>query len=291
MKHDASAIDGIPVTMLVAIAYVTLAFVTDPFSPPPQKLETWGWVTPMLVADGEPWRLLTAAFLHGGIVHLLLNLSALLAIGPALERSIGSLRYAALYVVAAIGGNVAVCFVNHPLSPVVGGSGALFGMLGGLVALNMRSGRHLFSFLDFEGPRRLLSTIAVNLAIGFLLPFISNTAHVGGLVSGFLVTFLFLVPPRRPVDSLRHWRAAVAALFASCVFWSIVPATRWDRCWYEGEATKDPVRRAALLRAAAMAASGAAAADDGDIEAMRHEVIEPIEQQLEEAGRRVPGRR
>ncbi len=291
MRSHASGIDGIPVTMLVASAYVTLAFVTDPFSPPPQKLETWGWVTPMLVADGEPWRLFTAAFLHGGIVHLLFNLSTLLAIGPALERSIGSLRYAALYVVAAVGGNVAVCFVNQPLSPVVGGSGALFGMLGALVALNMRSGRHLFSFLDFEGPRRLLSAIAVNLGIGFLLPFISNTAHIGGLVSGFLVTFLFLVPPRRAANSLRHWRVAVAALFASGVFWSVVPATRWDRCWYEGEATTDPVRRAALLRAAAMAVSGAAAADDGDVEALRRELIEPIERRLEQDGRRVPGRR
>ncbi len=94
MKGALEQIDEIPVTLLVAIAYVTLAFLTDPFQPSGEQLAAYGWLSPFLAANGEPWRLLSCAFLHGGILHLLFNLSMLLALGPALERSLGSVRYA-----------------------------------------------------------------------------------------------------------------------------------------------------------------------------------------------------
>ena len=246
--------DRIPVTLLLAIAYVTLFALTNIDVAPEDYGETlaaYGLLRPIWVIDGEPWRLLTAAFLHFNLIHIGFNLFGLLALGPALEQQLGSLRYALLYVVAGLGGNIAVCLLYPPVGSVLGGSGALFGMMGAIVAVNMRSGRHLFSFLEFDGPRRMLGLIVINLVIGFLIPIVSNTAHVGGLLAGFLVTFLWLVPGREPGVSVRHWRLATTALFASLLFWCLQPATRWDHSAIAAESSSpefaDELRRAAII--------------------------------------------
>lgn len=267
-------VDRIPVTLLVAVAYVTLAIATEPFHPTAETLEKWGWLTPALAADGEAWRMLASAFLHGGILHLLFNLSMLVSVGPGLEQSLGSARFAVLYVVSALGGSIGVCLLYEPFQPVVGGSGALFGMLGGLVAMNMRAGRHLFSFLDFEGPRRLLGTIVANLLIGFLLPFISNTAHIAGLLAGFGVTFLWLRPERRPSPAQRQWRVATGALAASLLFAALVPVARYDWLWNRAVPAGDTDRATRLRRAAAMSYYGLPEANDDDVERFYREVVE-----------------
>jgi membrane associated rhomboid family serine protease len=267
--------DEIPVTLLLAIAYVTMAFLTDPFRPTAAALESWGWLTPMQVAGGEPWRLLTHAFLHGSILHLAFNLMFLMAIGPSLERTMGSVRFAVLYVVAAVGGGIACCLLYDPRSAMLGGSGALFGMMGSLVAWNMRAGRHLFAFLDFEGPRRLLALIGVNLAIGLFIPFVSNTGHVGGLVAGFGVTFLALAPAREHTAVRRQWQIATLLLFASLLFASVMPVTRWDWLWNRSVETGDAGRRAALQRAAAMSYYGEQTATDARVHDLYVEEIDP----------------
>ena len=228
MKSVLADVDDIPVTIVIAIAYGTMSVVTgmlpvaEDFE---QRLQRFGLLVPALVAAGETWRLLAHAFLHGSIVHLLVNLWTLIVIGPALERSLGSVRFAVLYVVSALGGGIAVCMWYFPMQPVLGGSGALFGIMGALVALNMRSGRHVFAFLAFEGPRRLLSLIGLNLVIGFLIPVVSNTAHIGGLITGLALTLLWL-RPGAPSRAQWHWRIATTALFASWLLWSMFPVTR-----------------------------------------------------------------
>lgn len=249
-------IDEIPVTLVTAIAYVTLLVVTDPFREPEhyhERLHAFGTLTPELAANGQAWRLLASAYLHIGVVHLLMNLSGLFAFGPALERSLGSVRFLVLYVVAALGGSLLVCVVYEPNQGVAGGSGALFGLMGAILAMNMRSGRHLFAFLAYEGPRRMIGSIVVWLLLGAtpLLP-VSNTGHIGGLLAGFAVTFLWLVPG--PTSRARTaWRAATAALLASLLLWSLFPVTRVDWLIRESEATNDPQRRAALLQAGYLA--------------------------------------
>tara|TARA_R110002072_G_scaffold228234_8_gene385205 strand:- start:34895 stop:35752 length:858 start_codon:yes stop_codon:yes gene_type:complete len=244
--------DEVPVTLLVALGYVTMAFLTDPISPADQQLHQYGWLLPTLVSDGEPWRLLSSAFLHGGWMHLAFNTYALLSTGPALERTIGSVRMAILYLVAALGGSIAVCVINGPLGPVVGGSGALFGMFGAILAWQMRQANSALGFLNYDGPRRIMWLIAINLAIGMFLPFISNTAHVGGLLTGFGFTFLFLSRSNKTDHWLPAWRIAFAALLATLLMHTLRPTTRWDWLWHQAQASNDMQRRSDLLEAAAM---------------------------------------
>ena len=242
--------DEIPVTLVVLVAYVTLAFMTGVREPDSEKLAAYGWMTALAVSEGEWWRLLTSAFLHGGLLHLALNSFALMQLGPAVERSLGSARFLALYAIAELGSSLAVCLVYDPRMPVVGGSGAIFGILGGIVGLQMRQGRNALSFLDYEGPRRMLMTIAAYLVLGAFIPFVSNTGHVGGLISGFLATSVLLATPRTPSRSLRAWRHAVIALFTGLTFYALAPVTRWDWLWGRGQAAADPARSQAYGEAA-----------------------------------------
>ncbi len=244
-------IDDIPVTLVILVGCITMAMLTDPFSPTSQQLREWGGLSPYLAANGEPWRLLSSGFLHGGLVHIAFNMSALMSLGPALERALGSLRFLLLYTVSLLGGSIVVCLSTPVDQPVVGASGALFGLLGALVAMNMAAGRHMLSFLDYEGPRRLLGMIGVYIVLGFLLPFISKEAHIGGLLAGFFVTLLFIQPPRT-LTSLRPWRIAFAALLASLLFASVYPPVRFDTLWSASIQTTDRKHREALRRAAAM---------------------------------------
>lgn len=256
MKDVLQQADEIPVTLLVAIAYVTMAFLTDLVSPSPEQLHQHGWLMPTLVSDGEPWRLLSSAFLHGGWIHLAFNTYALLNIGPALERSLGSVRMAALYACSALGASLAVCLVNSPFQPVVGGSGALFGMLGAVLALQMRSNRSALGFLDYEGPRRTLTMALLYLVIGAFVPFISNTAHVGGIVTGFAMTFLFLTPAGAIERWMWPWRIASLALVASLLLHSLHPTTRWDWLWRQAKLAATSQRQEQLQIAAAMSFAG-----------------------------------
>lgn len=270
MKDLLTRADEIPVTLVIALAYATIAILTSSIGlgfAESDKLFAWGSLAPM-DAPAQPWRLLGHAFVHVNLVHLIFNLSFLLNIGPALERSMGSLKFLLLYVVAAIGGGIAVCLLYPVPQPVAGGSGALFGMMGALVAWNMHSGRHLFAFLEFEGPRRLMGMIIANLVIGFLIPFVSNTGHIGGLAAGFVVTFLFLTPARRGIRSRRPWQVAIAALFASMLLACLQPVWRWDLLHEQAKAASGE-RQLALQRAVARSVAGSLAGEHlgGEIDA------------------------
>lgn len=266
MRELIDKADEVPVTLVVLIAYVTMAFLTGFPNPDNDKLAQYGWMTSMAVSQGEWWRLLTSSFLHGGLVHLAMNGWALIVLGPTVERSLGSVRFAALYLLAELASSLAVCLVYDPRMPVVGGSGAIFGILGGIVALQMRHGRHPLAFLDYEGPRRMLGMIAIYLVIGAFLPFISNTGHVGGLLGGFATTLVFLVPPRQPSPTLRAWRAALAALFVGLTFSALLPVTRWDWLWERGRVATEPSRQQALGEAALVSYFGRSDIDDADRE-------------------------
>jgi len=167
---------------------------------------------PVGVADGEYYRLLTSAFLHSGVLHLLLNMYALFLFGPALEAAFGRWRFAALYLVSALGGSAASYAFSAPNQPSLGASGAVFGLLGAYFVVSRRLRRDTTP---------LLVLLAVNLAFGFLVPRIDWKAHVGGLVVGGLVALALAYTPRGPRRTLLHVLGILGllAVVAAVVVW------------------------------------------------------------------------
>jgi membrane associated rhomboid family serine protease len=135
---------------------------------------------------GEWWRLMSGAFLHGSIMHILFNMYVLYALGPTLERILGHARYLALYLVAALGGAVASYLFTFVCTPSVGASGAIFGLMGALVV----AGRRLRYDIT-----QVLVLLAINLVIGFISPNVDWRAHIGGLIVGALVAAVFVWAP------------------------------------------------------------------------------------------------
>jgi membrane associated rhomboid family serine protease len=153
---------------------------------------------PVGVADGEYYRLLSAAFLHTGLLHLLLNMYALFLFGPALERAFGRARFTILYVVAALGGTAASYAFSDPGQPSLGASGAVFGLMGALLVVGRRLG---------ADPRTVLILLAVNLAFPLVVrgTNIDWRAHLGGLVAGVLCSLALAGSPTK------RWRAVQVA--------------------------------------------------------------------------------
>ncbi len=141
------------------------------------------------VAEGEWWRLITAAFLHYGIIHLGLNMLVLWFIGPALEDYFGHGRYLLVYVVSGLAGS-AGALVWSPNALTVGASGAIWGLMGAALILEWRR------VYVFGG--QALGLVVLNLALTFLIPGISIGGHIGGLIGGGAAALVFLTLRRSP---------------------------------------------------------------------------------------------
>jgi membrane associated rhomboid family serine protease len=129
------------------------------------------------VANGDWWRLLTAAFLHASIIHIGLNMLALGWLGAPVERYIGSVRYLGLYLVSGLAGS-AGALIATPLSYTVGASGAIFGILGALLIIEYQQTGKVTG--------QAFTLILINLAFSFTVAGISIGGHIGGLIGGIL---------------------------------------------------------------------------------------------------------
>jgi membrane associated rhomboid family serine protease len=151
----------------------------------------------------EPWRMLTAAFLHSpdSLLHIILNMYTLWIFGQALEPLLGRARFLALYLISAVGGSVGYLLLNPVLVPgqglvgVVGASGAIFGLFGAMLLVQRHRGGET---------RQLWVLIAINGVIGFLIPQIAWQAHLGGLITGGLCAAVLAYVPRGPRQRLRQ---------------------------------------------------------------------------------------
>jgi membrane associated rhomboid family serine protease len=152
------------------------AFLSNGSSPIRDRLAVWG---PALAA-GEWWRLISYAFVHGGAVHLLLNLLSHAALGPVVERMFGSVRLLILWLVSALGGGCAVVLAGQA---AVGSSGAVCGMLGAMVAFVALNRRHLGPQLVAMWQRGLASAVIATVFIS-MVPGVSWSGHLGGAVAG-----------------------------------------------------------------------------------------------------------
>ncbi|WP_181874234.1 rhomboid family intramembrane serine protease [Marinitenerispora sediminis] len=173
-----------PYVTWVLIGLIGAGFVVQQIAPAvTQQFGMWGVGVALY---GQWYRLLTAAFLHGGITHLLFNGFAMYVVGPQLERWLGHGRYLTLWLLSAVGGSV-LSYLVDPGQLSVGASGAIFGLFGAILVV----GRRLR--LD---TRFIVGLLVVNLLITFLVPGISWTAHIGGLVTGLALGATYAYLPR-----------------------------------------------------------------------------------------------
>jgi membrane associated rhomboid family serine protease len=165
------------------------------------------------VADGEWWRVFTAAFLHAGLFHLAINMYILYLFGTSLERSAGHAPFLALYLAAAAAGGAMSALTGPQFSVSVGASGAIFGLFGAWFSASYRSrhtpaGQAMF--------RQFLILLLLNAAIPLAVPNIDWRAHLGGFIAGVVIHQLWtrLVPGRPDAVAARTAIAAGVGLIS-----------------------------------------------------------------------------
>jgi membrane associated rhomboid family serine protease len=140
-----------------------------------------------LILAGQYWRFLTPAFLHGNLMHLVINCYSLNNLAPMVESLSGSKRLLAVYLVAAVGGNVASFFGSA--APSLGASGAVFGV-GGALGMYFYQNRELWGKKADYMLKSLWQTLLINLVYGLASPRIDNWGHLGGLAGGAVAAWL-----------------------------------------------------------------------------------------------------
>lgn len=134
------------------------------------------------VANGDWWRLITSAFLHASVIHIAFNMYFLWLVGSAVEQALGRGRFLLVYFISGLAGS-AGALVNTPTTPVVGASGALFGILGAALILERQR--------NYVLGGSAAALIVINLILSFAISGISIGGHVGGLIGGVLCTLVF----------------------------------------------------------------------------------------------------
>lgn len=139
------------------------------------------------LGEEQQYRFIGSAFIHADFWHLIFNMYALWLVGQAIEPAFGAWRYISLYALSAIGGNIAVLALSDPtgiswFTYVVGASGAVFGLFGALFVLARGLSRD-------TTPLAIL--LGINLILGFIIDGISWESHIGGLLIGMLVAFIY----------------------------------------------------------------------------------------------------
>jgi membrane associated rhomboid family serine protease len=178
-------VTGTPAVTYTLIAINVVAFFLQ--SVGNDVLRRYG-LAGVAVADGQYDRLVTSAFMHYGIFHLLMNMWALYVVGQPLEQWLGRVRFVLLYGLSALGGSVVVYMFAPPMTLTVGASGAVFGLFGALFVVAKR--------LNYD-IRGIAVLIVLNLVITFTIPNISWQGHLGGLITGSALALAYAYAPQR----------------------------------------------------------------------------------------------
>ncbi len=173
------------INVLVYLAMVVSG--VHPMAPSAKALYDWGGNFGPAVSDGHWWRLATYMFLHGGAMHLITNTFALLYVGMHLEPLFGKFRFGAAYLLTGICAAVLSMYI-HGNTVSVGASGAIFGMFG--VFLSILTTNHIQKTLRKTMLRSMLFFVVFNLMMG-LQGNTDNAAHIGGLLSGFIIGYVY----------------------------------------------------------------------------------------------------
>ncbi|MEO8026248.1 MAG: rhomboid family intramembrane serine protease [Bryobacteraceae bacterium] len=179
--------------------------------------------TPAILA-GEWWRFITAGFLHGGVLHILMNSWVLFDLGAQVEELFGQARMIVIYLVATIGGFYASYLWSISLS--VGASAGIFGLLGAMIALGMRSPGSFGAELRGYYVRWAVYGFAMGLLPGLR---IDNAAHLGGLASGFLVAYIAGTPKLVDRGMETAWKVLAGLSVAVTIFAFLKMALQLNR--------------------------------------------------------------
>jgi rhomboid protease GluP len=193
-----------------------IASGVSPMEPTTEELIRFGANAGPLTHGGEWWRLVSATFVHVGVVHILLNMYSLWAVGRVVERLMGTSSFAVLYFAAGIAGSIASIAVK-PLVVSAGASGAVFGVFGALGGIALR--------LRHELPKPFLKSlwqdalvvVGANLIFTFTATGIDAGAHLGGLGAGFFASLALALPPTADASRLRRKRAIITFAAAAVV--------------------------------------------------------------------------
>ncbi len=220
-----------PIATYTLIGMCLAAFALQLFDP---RLTGEGAFVPVL-GEREPWRFLTSAFLHspGMITHILFNLLCLWQIGQWLEPMLGWARFVALYLISALGGSVGYLLLAFPpqsplelgnawVTPMVGASGAVFGLFGAMVVFLRKLG---------SSARGLYVLLAINAALPLLYPQIAWQAHLGGFVTGMALSGV-LVATRGRQRARFQW-PAMGGVLALVVVLAVVKYLTADTVFFD----------------------------------------------------------
>lgn len=189
--------------IILNIAYFLYLEITGSSEDTLYMLQHGAMYGPLVMENHEYYRLLTSVFMHFGIDHIANNMLVLFVLGDNMERALGSMKYLVFYLICGVGANVVsmVLGMGDPVQAVgAGASGAIFGVIGGLLyAVMMNRGR-----LEDLSARQLAVTILFSLYFGFTSTGVDNVAHVAGLVIGIvLAVILYRKPKHTPAQ--RVW--------------------------------------------------------------------------------------
>jgi rhomboid protease GluP len=197
---------------LLVYALMSLSGVS-PFYPAISQLIRWGADFGPLTLTTEPWRLLTATFVHGGLLHIATNMWCLWNLGRMAENIFGRVSFLLVYLFTGVSASL-LSVLLHPDRVSVGASGAIFGVAGALMTALYLGKLPIPKFHLQRTLNSLVIFAVVNLAIGASVPVIDNTGHVGGLVSGLIVGALLAPSLTRDSEARAHNRQLVFSALA-----------------------------------------------------------------------------
>jgi membrane associated rhomboid family serine protease/Tfp pilus assembly protein PilF len=186
------------------------------------ELLHWGADYGPLTLDHQFWRLITSMWLHGGIIHIAGNMWCLWSLGLLTERLYGRQRMISVYLLTGIASSLTSMLI-HPFTVSVGASGAIFGVVGALVYPLYRRRKAMPGPAINATFKSIGQFIVINLMIGFSLPFIDNSAHIGGLLMGVVLGFVWthLAADPAEVPSLNLKVTAAGLLFCAAAYFGI----------------------------------------------------------------------
>ena len=245
----------------VAVYLAMVISGISPMQPTPAQVLAWGGNSGPFTMYGEWCRLVTACFLHYGLIHIGMNMFILFQAGIFVEKLFGNVRYLLLYLLAGVGGNIAGLYI-HPLGVAAGASGAVFGVYGGLLGFLVVQHGVVPKSSSVAIAKSAGIFLAYNLVYGLSSKTTDLTAHIGGLVTGFLMGCALARPlsaEGQRVYPLRTFAVGILGVAVAYFAMAMAPRqqvedARWiweiqfgpsvtvgtnDKVWYSGSATKE----------------------------------------------------